>query len=171
MEPDESFIDSFRFLDSFDAGECLALAVDLQRTPVESEMRANYLAVIATDPEQAHYTYALCRMLFKAAEGETFREPMLGQSVHVTDGQWPLSPIKMQNGVPFVIAAAYNLGGTPESPLSYLIYCLVACEWSGHEYEPATRQEIAQAAEALIVTHNLKGSDADKIRRQVSAVD
>src|SRR5262245_19501059 len=77
--------------------------------------------------------FVLSRMLFvKKADGK-FRRPLIGGAAFVggTDYEdWPLEPIEIVDGVPFIITRGYMLGGSPESAESYVLYCMEHCDWN-----------------------------------------
>jgi len=80
--------------------------------------------------ESSAMSFGLCRLVFAARETEAMREPyaglpfMLGQT-EATD--WPLMPICLHQGVPFLIVKGRLVGGQPEDGADYLAYCLKFC--------------------------------------------
>ncbi len=86
---------------------------------------------------------ALCRMLF------TKRQPMFDQLQPEfrrarigapgfwgeTSGEdWPLEPIEIIDGVPFLIVDGYMLFGSPEPAYKYIEYCIGSCDWNGYKF-------------------------------------
>jgi serine/threonine protein kinase len=119
---------------------------------------------------------ALCRMLFTPRAGTQFRRPMIG-GPHFLGGtdysDWPLEPIEVVNGIPFLIVRSYMLAGTPESSESYLRYCEENCDWSGVRYRYTARddKEKAAALAKLLASpkwkHPLTGSEKSWLSEQI----
>jgi hypothetical protein len=113
-------------------------------------------------------TVTLCRMLFKAKRGDAFRRAALGEPNFVAGGtdadDWPLEPITIVDGVPFLVVNGYTIAGKPESSISYLMYCLTECEWNDFKFKPKSRKEKKKALESLLMSPKLKGKlkDGDK---------
>ena len=160
-----------RLVEEFKAKECLGLAHYLRHAVRTEDDRADSLMDYALAPEHAHYVYAMCRMLFESANGVDVRRPMLGQPVFVDQGEWPLDPIAMEDGVPFVVVTGWNLAGAAEMPHQYALHCLLNHEWTEAEIPEKTDDEIRAAAESLIRRRRLTGEAAEFIRRQVPASD
>jgi hypothetical protein len=111
------------------------------------------LVTIARDPTCNDRVVPLCRMLFVKRAGGEFRGARLGcpeQLGYTTDeSPWPLEPIEIVDGVPFLITNGYNLGGEPESGESYLRYCLANCDWTTARFAPKSLSEKTRAAHKL----------------------
>jgi hypothetical protein len=63
----------------------------------------------------------LCRMLFVRKPKGEFRRPGLGAPIFVggtSVEDWPLEPIEMVDGIPFLMTRGYFLAGRPESAAS-----------------------------------------------------
>jgi hypothetical protein len=108
---------------------------------------------------------ALCRMLFTEKKDVKFRRPGLGDpgflgSTKIKD--WPLEPIELVNGVPFLIVTGYNLGGIPESGGQYLAYCIAKMEWNKFKFEPKTNREKRAALRKLLAAKKLKGLELEE---------
>ena len=114
--------------------------------------RVNALARLhsmAKDTKLETRVVVLCRMLFTQRPGSDFRRPMIGGASFFggTDYvDWPLEPIELVDGVPFLITRGYVLGGFPEPDEWYLRYCETNCDWSGFRF---TTQSEAQKRHAL----------------------
>jgi hypothetical protein len=96
----------------------------------------------------------LCRMLFAKKTGVEFRRPKFLAAVFLggTDyADWPLEPIEVVDGVPFLIVHGYrSLSGPGESGAQYLAYCIANCDWAGFRYAPKTAAEKEKALDKLI---------------------
>ena len=92
----------------------------------------------------------LCRLLFTAKPGGQFRAPSLGAAV-VIGGRdnFPLEPIEIVNGFPFLVVSGYNQTEVPEPADTYLNYCLSDCDWGTFAYKPKTVPEKTMALEKL----------------------
>ena len=64
---------------------------------------------------------------------------------------WPLEPIELVDGVPFLITRGYVLAGRPEADDQYLSYCETHTDWNDLQYAVRTKQQ-RQAALAKLVT-------------------
>jgi hypothetical protein len=97
-------------------------------------------------------TSILCRMLF-VARSKGFRRPMFGLP-EVFGGtkpaDWPLEPIELVDGVPFVIANGYLLAGCRESNSSYVDYCIKNCDWSKEQFRLKSEKELKTALDKLL---------------------
>jgi hypothetical protein len=101
----------------------------------------------------------LCRMLFTKRAGGEFRRPGIGAALFVggTDyPEWPLEPIELVDGVPFLITQGYELAGEAELPQSYLQYCLKNCDWSGERFTAKSDQEKRKALNTLLASPKWK---------------
>ncbi len=101
----------------------------------------------------------LCRMLFTRKAGTEFRRPMIGGASFLggTDYKdWPLEPIELVDGIPFLITRGYILGGVPESPTQYLKYCLKTCDWNPHSFASKSKAEKQAALEKLLSSEKWK---------------
>jgi hypothetical protein len=113
----------------------------------------------------AHRVIVLCRMLFTAKPDGKFRRPYVGAADFLggTDyGDWPLEPIEVVDGVPFLITQGYELGGFPEPPTSYLAHCLDRCDWGSVKYTTKTPDEKGKALKKLISSRKWKKALTDE---------
>jgi hypothetical protein len=118
----------------------------------------------AKDEDPNTRTVILCRMLFTAKRGEEFRAAMSGEPVILGGTQpsdWPLEPVALVDGVPFLVTWGYRLGGRAESSTQYLYYCTHECDWNESSYQPKTREEVRKALDALLSSAKLKGKLKD----------
>jgi hypothetical protein len=102
----------------------------------------------------------LCRMLFRrrAGSAHAFRAPAIGAPTFVsgTEDDWPLWPIELFDGVPFMVVSGYTLGGLPESDESYLRYCEASCDWTDVRYAVKTDQEKRHALTSFLASDRWK---------------
>lgn len=106
----------------------------------------------------------LCRMLFVAKPGGQFRGPAVGAPsllgepwfAGTQDSDWPLYPIALSDGAPFLICWGYTLGGYPESSEGYLDYCMSQCAWSDFHFSLKTAPQEEQALQDLLATARAK---------------
>ena len=110
----------------------------------------------------------LCRMLYVPESGEEFRRPMIG-AAHFLAGtdyvDWPLEPIEIVDGVPFLVVQGYSLGGQPELAEMYLEYCFDNCKWNPINYSIPGKQELQDAFEVLTSVFLKKGKSLNKYER------
>jgi hypothetical protein len=95
----------------------------------------------------------LCRMLFVRRDEPGFVRPGTGGASFLggTDyADWPLEPIELVDGIPFLIARGYLVAGFPEPAEKYLDYCLENCDWNPVRYVPKTAEEKTQALGKLV---------------------
>jgi len=105
----------------------------------------------------------LCRMLFtRKGAGSLFRGPNLGYPYFIdsdnslfppkerSESEWPLAPIEVVDGVPFLVVRSYWLNGIAEPDEAYLQYCEMNCAWSSLRYSVKTAREKQNALDKLI---------------------
>jgi len=116
----------------------------------------------------------LCRMLFTERSGSGFIRPSLGGAVfiggtHYSD--WPLEPIEIIDGVPFIIVRGYSMFGAPERPYMYVRYCMTNCDWSSLRFKPKTEEQKKKALAKLIASQKwqrpLEQEDRDFFAAQI----
>lgn len=120
-----------------------------------------YLRLIARDDDLhgGNKVIPLCRMLFTKRAGGEFQRPSLGAAAFLggTDyADWPLEPIEIVDGVPFMITGGYTVAGFPEPREKYLVYCLTNCDWSTVRFTPRTTAEKNQALDKLLASPKWK---------------
>ena len=117
------------------------------------------LLKLSKNREQVHQVVVLCRMLFvKKAKGE-FRRPGIGAALFLggTDyADWPLEPIELVDGVPFLITRGYTLLGQAEPAEKYVRYCIQQCDWNDGQFKPKTEQEKRKALDKLLASSKWK---------------
>lgn len=131
-------------------------------TELQSLDRTNALArlhVIAKDFHHGTRAIILCRMLFAQRPGLDFRRPMLGgpSLLGGTDySDWPLEPIELVDGVPFLITRGYFLAGKAEPDEWYLNYCETNCDWSNFRFTLKTERQKQEALNKLLASPKWK---------------
>jgi hypothetical protein len=111
------------------------------------------IIALAKRDRDAEEVFVLCRMLFVSRRKSEFRRPMIGGAVFLADtsyADWPLEPVELVDGVPFIITWGYDLAGHPEAPESYLEYCMANCDWSTLRYRERNRSELHAALAKLL---------------------
>jgi hypothetical protein len=119
----------------------------------------NELRAMAHTESNAARISVLCRMLFTPKADSTLRPPFLGAPVFL-DGTirltstttWPLEPIEIVDGVPFLIVKGYELAGLPENAEAYLRHCEENGEWSSVRYSKKTEKQKSDALEKLLAS-------------------
>ena len=128
-------------------------------------------------------TLVLARMLFVPKQGIEFRRLLLGAPgfIALSPAQrewpaiiknWPLEPIALVDGIPFLIVTGYNLSGEPEDPESYVRYCMENCDWNDYRFKTKSKEEKQKAVEKLLASFQQKKLDIlnggeDALRRQI----
>lgn len=152
--------------DKFKADAYIAAAASLQAKG--KDKAAAILTALAKDANRGDdkKIILLCRMLFQPKPIGEFRRPSIGAPVFVaqvsaTDWptrffDWPLEPIEMVDGVPFLVVNGYVIGGYPESGSKYLDYCLKNCDWNPKAIKAKTAQEKKDALAKLSVSPKWK---------------
>lgn len=163
----------FYLLGRFDTDAHLKAAVELQSLGRDRALAR--LHQIAADPYSHISSIALCRMLFTMPPPAKFRPPRLGLPSYLggtSSSDWPLEPLEIVDGVPFVIVEAYTLGGFPEPEELYLRYCESNAEWSNFQFTIKTKQQEEKALLKLIFEspkwrRPLYDSDRDFLWKQI----
>ena len=116
----------------------------------------------------------LCKMLFAKRPGSEFIRPSMGGAVfiggtHYSD--WPLEPIEIIDGVPFIIVRGYSVFGASELPFMYVRYCMTNCNWSSIRFEPKSEEQKKKAMLKLIASPKwqlpLEQEDRDYFNLQI----
>jgi hypothetical protein len=116
--------------------------------------------------------FILCRMLFVARPKVEFRRPSLGGAGFLGGTvyeDWPLEPIEIVDGIPFLIVDGYVLAGKPESPERYVDYCLKECDWGTADYKPRAAEEKKKALKSLITSKKWKQPLTDEEKKFLAA--
>lgn len=138
----------------------IAAAAALQAEP---KTAADTLEMLIKDADNEHdhanKALILCRMLFTAKPKGEFRRPRLGGPLFLDGGEkldWPLEPIELVDGVPFLVVWGYSLGGAPEPASKYLSYCLKECDWTAEKYKPKGKEAKEKALAKLLADKRWK---------------
>jgi hypothetical protein len=112
-------------------------------------------------------TQILCRMLFKAKEGSSFRSARLGSGRKIgstTLADWPLEPITIVDGVPFKVTVGFakSVSRPLERASDYVDYCIEECDWNTYKFTPKSIKEKRDALDKLLSTPKLKGKVSDR---------
>lgn len=95
----------------------------------------------------------LCRMLFVARQDAAFRAPNLGWGSacqRVDKGDWPLDPIALVDGIPFLVSPRYHSKNREESAAEYLDWCLEHCDWNPVRHVNVDKAAAEQALNRLM---------------------
>jgi hypothetical protein len=149
------------------AADCLRLcaALQLQWSRWGNELAIGEFMRIAVlqDPSRAT-AIALCRLLFRSKTGEPLRPPSLGEPGFLggtTSKDWPLEPIHLYRGVPFLIVNDWALAGLAEQANWYLAHCLLHGVWNETRYVVMEQVEIDAIAHDFVVNGPWKRSLTD----------
>jgi ankyrin repeat protein len=162
-----TYVNTSAFIRDYRASHYLQCAVELDH--LDPASRAARLREIAMDLGRASELFPLCRMLFEAKGGAEFRGPLIGSPVFVDGGRatdWPLEPIAIRRGVPILVVTGYVLGGEPESPQSYLKYCLAECKWREAKNSNVDNSQIRAVIEEFIASSPKLADRAEWLRQQ-----
>jgi len=154
-KPDAVF--SFSHIERYKADSFIREAVKLQALGQTRALKK--LQVMAQDREAGDRVIILCRLLFTNRPGSDFRGPRLGWAVFPggTDYiDWPLEPVALVDGVPFLIVQGYRLSGLAESGAGYLNYCETHCAWSDFKFTVKTGKQKQGALDNLFGLPNWK---------------
>jgi hypothetical protein len=122
---------------------------------LNKEKAFEILQRLAQEGKNDKQVIVLCRMLFIPKVNGEFRRPRIGRPdlLGETDSKsWPLEPIELVDGIPFLIVTGYRIGGLPEPASSYLSYCIKNCNWNPEKFISKNDKERKKALEKLIVS-------------------
>ena len=162
IEKDESSEVSLKDLpdfqsDAFKVDPYLRAAAALQG--MDKDKATETLLALAREEKDGKRVIVLCRMLFTSKAGGEFRRPALGAAAFLggtTYADWPLEPIELVDGVPFLITRGYALEGVAELSEGYLRYCLQECAWRGERFQTKSEREKKKALEKLLTSPKWK---------------
>jgi len=162
--------------DLYKVDPCIDAAVALQQLGREKAIVQLHKMAGSRHPWPAQRVTILCRMLFTNKSGSLFRSPVLGYPYFLdsdnslfppqerSEAEWPLVPIELVDGVPFLVVRLYWLNGLPERDEDYLRYCEMNCAWSSFRYSLKTAQEKQDALNKLINSPKWKSPLDEKAR-------
>src|SRR5581483_2244888 len=149
----QSVLESERFTQHYKVDTYIQSAVELQSLGYDAALKRLHGMAQTNWWLGNGKVFVLCRMLFVQRPGSDFRGPFLGQGFFLggTDySDWPLEPIELVDGVPFLITNGYLLAGRSEAEDMYVHYCETNCDWSGFRYTIKTEQQKRDALNKLI---------------------
>lgn len=149
----------------------LALVVELQALGPEE---AGRLLRQWSGREDGMKVIPLCRMLFVAREGGVFRGPRLGwgNSCPREDrADWPLEPIAVVEGIPFLVSPRHPRMEKAETGREYLEYCLGECDWAKERFTLPGNEAFEAAHRTLcaLVGGSRKGVWSLYFKQQITA--
>lgn len=113
------------------------------------------LFIAAKKNHESEQVIVLCRMLFSRSGAGEFRAPMIG-AMHflgATDqADWPLGPIAVEAGIPFLVGGVVAIAGHPESADAYLTYCMDHCSWNAFQYHTISFGKRREALTAFVAS-------------------
>jgi hypothetical protein len=142
--------------EKFRADPYIRVAAELQA--MGKEKGRDLLFALTLAPKRSSATFILARMLFVPKGGE-FRAPRLGRPFCVGGTNyedWPLEPITLVDGIPFLIVRGYRGTGIPEETRAYVKYCMENCDWNTFHFKPKSAKEKKQALEKLLASRKWK---------------
>ncbi len=145
--------------DSYRVDPYIAAAMALQAEPKSAGDTLKKMVDDAGERGEDEKALILCRMLFTARPKGKFRRPALGAPTFLGGGdykEWPLEPIEVVDGVPFLVVFGYSGGGRPESASNYLSYCLKECDWIAAKYAPKDKEAKEKALAMLLADKRWK---------------
>lgn len=160
-------------LQEFKADPYLRAAALLQKSGKEKAFisLADLAKAEDKDDSECGRAILLCRMLFKAKPNGEFRRPAIGVPVlfgSTKTHDWPLEPIELVDGVPFVVVSGYRLGGLPELSSHYVDYCIRNCDWNTEEFKPKTAEEKRKALEKLLASSRWEKPLTEEDKKELS---
>jgi len=141
--------------EKYKADPYLIAAMKLQKEGKEKAVVALAELTAMPDEKNGMSVILLSRMLFKSKPKGEFRCPLIGLPVFISptkSDEWPLEPIELVDGVPFLVVQGYLIGGEMESAVHYLEYCIKSCDWNTESFKPKTAEEKPNALAKLIAS-------------------
>ena len=150
----------------------------------ECSRRASNGEVFDNPDGDGYQPVVLCRMLFTAKAGGSFARPMIGVPYFLgtgtdirsrflgerTDlGDWPLEPITLVDGVPFLVCTGYRGADYPEDSCGYVLRCMHDDAWDPTPYRLKSPPEEQAALQTLLASPVWHG-DLSRVDRAFLAV-
>ena len=154
---------AFNYPINYKVDPYIAAAAKIQS--VGEDEAGKHLLALAKDVDHGDKVIILCRMLFTAKSNAEFRRPFIGAAFFLGDtayADWPLEPIELVDGVPFLVVRGYALGGSPEHPKRYVEYCVGNCAWQTAEFKPRSAAEKQKTLEKLLASPKWKAGLTDE---------
>jgi hypothetical protein len=121
-----------------------------------------------------YQVYVLCRMVFTNKPAGQFRRPGIGAATFIGDtsySDWPLEPIELVDGIPFVVVNRLQLSGQMEPADAYVRYCMSTCTWSSTKSSAKARGQKDAALAKFVASAKwrtpLAKSDRDYLAAQL----
>jgi hypothetical protein len=152
--------------DHFHADNYLRLAAELQALGRDTAVA--HLHEMAKDERTGGSVIILCRMLFKKRADDDFRRPHIGGANFLGGtgySDWPLEPIELVDGIPFLIVTGYTVAGFPELDSWYLTYVEAHADWNDVQYLVRTKQQQQAALAKLLFSPKWKTPLTDRERQ------
>jgi hypothetical protein len=156
--------------DRFKALPYVEAAIHLQKMPHEDRIKR--LRVLAENDKEMK-VIVLCRMLFTAKKNGKFRAPAVGMPCCMGGSKpddFPLVPIEIVDGIPFVVVRGYDIEGFPEPSVDYLKYCLDNCDWSSTRFVVPSQDAKTKSLDKLLASKTWKRLSEDDRRFLISQV-
>ncbi|MEI6783588.1 MAG: hypothetical protein WCQ21_22075 [Verrucomicrobiota bacterium] len=141
--------------EGYRADPYIELAAELQTSGRDSACAALLRVGTNANPIQGFPVYVLCRMVFTNRPTGDFYRPSLGAVSFLgdtADSDWPLEPIELIDGIPFVVTTRYMIQGQIELPAAYVRYCMNSCAWSSAKFTPRTKGQKKAALAKLLAS-------------------
>jgi hypothetical protein len=155
--PPVSALPDFYRYQQYNVEPYIRAAVALQSLDRATALRR--LHEMAQDPNADARVIVLCRMLFAPRLGGEFRGPLIGGALFLRDtsySDWPLEPIEILDGIPFLVVTGYILAGQPEADKVYLRYAETHADWSTVRYTLKTAEQKREALEKFLASPKWK---------------
>lgn len=150
----------------------IEMAIELQSLGRNAAI--DRLHLLANEPANDDGVKVLCRMLFKPRSGGDFRPPGMGAVSFCGDtsaADWPLAPIEIVDGVPFLIIWDYSILGYVEEGAWYLEYCQKSCDWVSTPFKSKSKAEKTAALQSLLLStkwkRKLNAEELHKLSQQI----
>lgn len=142
---------------AFRADPYILAAMELQSLGREKALVR--LHAMAQRKELDAPVWYLCRMLFAARPGSQFKGRGIGNHLYpdnTMDADWPLEPIELVDGVPFLLPVALFFTGEWPPVDLYVKYCEASCDWSSYRFSLKSERQKRDALSKLLMSPRWK---------------
>jgi hypothetical protein len=112
-------------------------------------------------------------MLFRPKDqGDACMDPHLGGMKFLDGrygGDWPLAPLELQNGVPFLVVSGYMVGGPLCNSVKDVKCCIENRNWSDTRFDLITKEDQQKALADLLASKKWKKQLSKRARDFLSA--
>lgn len=153
-----SDLPDYRYYGRYRVDPYIEVAMKLQAMGKEKAIR-KLLDWGQGDLDYYRQVVLLCRMLFVPQGSSLFQRPSLGAPSFfggTTEKDWPLEPIEIIDGVPFLIVNGYTIGGQSLPAREYVMYCYQLCDWNPYQYQMKTQAQKQEALKKLLTSAKWK---------------